>query len=325
MELRHLRYFTAVVDCKGYREASRRLHIAQPSISQAVSDLEDDLGLKLFTRTGRKASLRPEGEIFYADAVRILQQAESAILTARRASQGKVGRLSIGFIGSATLSFLPDLIRRYKLEHPNVKLTLHDLYPVEMDQACDRGEIDIAITRPLSLERSRSRQSKVLLRDPLIAVFPRSRKLKRKRIPLADLANERFILFHRQGAPGVFDTIVGACRSQGFSPRVENEPNSMQTILSLVEAEEGVAIVPASISNLRSHGVQFVRLVPDLYLDLIVAWRAGEDSGVLHTFLYFLNANADAIRAKAELALSSITRTRSPDRPGNITAQLKRR
>jgi len=313
MELRHLRYFTAVVDCKGYREASRQLHIAQPSISEAVSDLEHELGLKLFSRTHRNARVTPEGEIFYADAVRVLQLAETAILTAKRAAQGKVGRLSIGFIGSATLSFLPDLIRRYKLEYPNVKLALHDLYPVELDQACDRGEIDIAITRALSLERSKNRQSRVLLRDPLIAVLPRSRKLKskNKKIRLADLANERFILFHRKGAPAVFDTIVGACRSHGFSPRVENEPNSMQTILSLVEAEEGVAIVPASISNLRSKGVQFVRLVPDLYLDLIAVWPLGEPSAVLHTFLDFLNANTEAIRAKAELALSSIARLKA--------------
>jgi DNA-binding transcriptional LysR family regulator len=312
MELRHLRYFTAVVVCRGYREASRQLHIAQPSISEAVSDLEDELGLKLFSRTHRNARVTPEGEIFYADAIRILQQAETAILTAKRAAQGKVGRLSIGFIGSATLSFLPDLIRRYKLEHPNVKLALHDLYPVELDKACDRGEIDVAITRTLSLERSKNRQSRVLLRDPLVAVLPRSRKLRNKKIRLADLANERFILFHRQGAPVVFDTIVGACRSQGFSPRVENEPNSMQTILSLVEAEEGVAIVPASTSNLRSNGVQFVRLLPDsLYLDLIVAWPLGEPSVVVRTFLDFLSANADAIRAKAELALSSIARMKA--------------
>jgi DNA-binding transcriptional LysR family regulator len=311
MELRHLRYFTAVVECNGYREASRRLHIAQPSISEAVSDLEDELGLKLFSRTHRNARVTAEGEIFYADAVRILQQAETAILTAKRAAQGKIGKLSIGFIGSATLSFLPDLIRRYKLEYPNVKLSLHDLYPVELDKACDRGEIDIAITRTLSLERSKNRQSRVLLRDPLVAVFPRSRKLKSKKIRLADLANERFILFHRQGAPAVFDTIVGACRSQGFSPRVENEPNSMQTTLSLVEAEEGIAIVPASTSNLRSNGVQFVRLVPDLYLDLIVAWQLGEPSVVVHGFLDFLSANADSIRAKAELALSSIARIKS--------------
>ena len=312
MELRHLRYFTAVVECKGYREASRRLHIAQPSISEAVSDLEHELGLKLFLRTHRRARLTPEGEIFYADAVRTLQQAENAILTAKRAAQGKVGRLSIGFIGSATLSFLPDLIRRYKLEYPNVKLALHDLYPVELDKACDRGEIDVAITRTLSLERSKNRQSRVLLRDPLVAVLPRSRKLKSKKIRLAALAGERFILFHRQGAPGVFDTIVGACRSEGFSPRVENEPNSMQTILSLVEAEEGVAIVPASTSNLRSNGVQFVRLLPDsLFLDLVVAWPLGEPSVVLRTFLDFLSANEDAIRAKAELVLDSIARSKA--------------
>jgi DNA-binding transcriptional LysR family regulator len=312
MELRHLRYFTAVVECKGFREASRRLHITQPSISEAVSDLESELGLKLFLRTHRNARLTPEGEIFYADAVRILQQAETAILTASRAAQGKVGRLSIGFIGSATLSFLPDLIRRYKLEYPNVKLALHDLYPVELEKACDRGEIDIAITRTLSPEHSKNRQSRVLLRDPLIAVLPQSRRLKSKKIRLADLANERFILFHRQGAPVVFDTIVGACRAQGFSPRVENELNSMQTILSLVEAEEGVAIVPASASCLRSNGVQFVRLVPDnLYLDLIAAWPLGEHSVALSTFLDFLTANADAIRAKAELALPSIIRPKS--------------
>ena len=311
MELRHLRYFTAVVECKGYREASRRLHIAQPSISEAVSDLEDELGLKLFSRTHRRARLTPEGEIFYADAVRTLQQAENAVLTAKRAAQGKVGKLSIGFIGSATLSFLPDLIRRYKLEYPNVKLALHDLYPVDLDKACDRGEIDVAITRTLSLERSKNCQSRVLLRDPLVAVLPRSRKLKGKKIRLAELAGERFILFHRQGAPGVFDTIVGACRSEGFSPRVENEPNSMQTILSLVEAEEGVAIVTASTSNLRSNGVQFVRLLPEsLYLDLVVAWPLGEPSVVLRTFLDFLSANGDAIRAKAELALSKMARSK---------------
>jgi DNA-binding transcriptional LysR family regulator len=311
MELRHLRYFTAVVESRGYREASRRLHIAQPSISEAVSDLEYELGLKLFSRANRTVRLTPEGEIFYADAVRILQQAETALVTAKRAAQGKIGRLSIGFIGSATLSFLPDLIRRYKLEYPNVKLVLQDLYPVELDSALDRGVIDIAITRALSLERSKNFQSKVLLRDPLVAVLPRSRKLKSNKIRLADLANERFVLFHRQGAPGVFDTIVGACRAQGFSPRVENEPNSMQTILSLIEAEEGVAIVPASASNLRSNGVQFVRLIPDnLYLDLIAAWPAGEPSIVLRSFLDFLESNVEAIRRKAELVLASICGTK---------------
>lgn len=302
MELRHLRYFVAVVDGKGYREASRRLHITQPSISETISDLEDELGLKLFSRANRTVSLTPEGEAFYVEAVRTLQQAETAIVMAKRAAHGKIGRLAIGCISSAAMAFLPDLIRTFKLECPDIRLTLQDLYPAELDRAFDRGAIDIGITRTISPERSGEFLTKLLFRDPLLAVLPKSRRLKSPHVHLADLANERFILFHRQGAPYVFDTIVGACTAQGFSPRVENEPNSMQAVLSLVEAEEGVAIVPAATRNLGSDRVQFARLQPDnIRLDLIAAWPVGQPSVVLQNFLDFLDRNAESIRTKAEL------------------------
>jgi DNA-binding transcriptional LysR family regulator len=308
MELRHLRYFVAVVDGKGYREASRRLHITQPSISETISDLEDELGLKLFSRANRTVQLTPEGDAFYVEAVRTLEQAETAIVTAKRAAQGKIGRLAIGFIGSATLSFLPELICKYKSEYPDVRLTLQDLNPSDLESACDRGAIDIGITRTMSHERNKKFLSKVLFRDPLLAVLPKSRKLKGPEIRLADLANERFVIFHRQGSPYVFDTIVGACTAQGFSPRVENEPNSMQAVLSLVEAEEGVAIVPASTRNLKSTGVQFARLDPDnVRLDLIAAWPVGRPSVVLQNFLDFLDRNAEWIRRKADHGLDTAT------------------
>jgi DNA-binding transcriptional LysR family regulator len=302
MELRHLRYFVAVVDGKGYREASRRLHITQPSISETISDLEDELGLKLFSRANRTVSLTSEGEAFYIEAVRTLQQAEIAIVTAKRAAQGKIGRLAIGSISPAALGFLPELIRKFKLECPDIRLTLQDLDPADLDRAFDRGAIDIGITRTISPERSTNFLSKLLFRDPLLAVLPKSRELKSPHIRLVDLANERFILFHRQGAPYVFDTIVGACTAQGFSPRVEDQPNSMHAVLSLVEAEEGIAIVPASIRNL-SNRVQFARLQPDnIRLDLIAAWPAGPPSVVLQNFLDFLDRNAESIRREAELA-----------------------
>ena len=98
MELRHLRYFTAVVQWKGYREASRHLHITQPSISEAISDLESELGIKLFSRDGRVARLTPEGQVFYEEAIKTLAQAERSIATAQRAAKGEIGRLGIGFI-----------------------------------------------------------------------------------------------------------------------------------------------------------------------------------------------------------------------------------
>src|SRR5215475_63480 len=99
MELRHLRYFTAVVRWKGYREAARRLYVAQPSISQAVTDLEDELGIQLFSREGRVAKLTPEGQVFYDEALKTLAQAERSITAAQRAAKGEVGRLGIGFMG----------------------------------------------------------------------------------------------------------------------------------------------------------------------------------------------------------------------------------
>jgi len=302
MELRHLRYFTAVVQWKGYREASRRLHVAQPAISQTVADLEDELGLKLFSRAKRVAQLTPEGEIFYREALRTLAQADLAIKTAKRAAKGEVGNLSIGFLGSATYAFLPELIRTFKAQYPGVQLTLQELTPLQQEAAFNKGEIDIGFTRALTAEQGKVFSSRCLYRDPMMAVLPRSRQVKTKRVRISDLANESFVLFHRDGALGLFDTITGMCNDAGFSPRVENEPNMMQTVLSLVEAEEGVSIVPACVRNLRSDGVCFYRVQPDnVRVELIAAWKKEAPSVVLRAFLDLIDSNASQIRKKAEL------------------------
>jgi DNA-binding transcriptional LysR family regulator len=302
MELRHLRYFTAVVQWKGYREASRRLHIAQPAISQTVADLEQELGLKLFSRAKRIAQLTPEGEVFYAEAVRTLAQAELAINTAKRAAKGEIGKLSVGFLGSATYAFLPELVRTFKAQYPGVKLTLQELSQSQQEVAFENGVIDIGFTRTLTAEQAETLSSRHLYYDPMMAVLPASRDVKTKRARISDLANESFVLFHRDGAPGLFDTITRMCNDAGFSPTVENEPNMMQTVLSLVEAEAGVSIVPACVRNLRSDGVRFYRLQPDnVRVELIAAWKKEATSVALRAFLDLINANASQIRKKAEL------------------------
>ena len=97
-----------------------------------------------------------------------------------------------------------------------------------------------------------------------------------KRVRIADLANESFVLFHRDGYPGLFDTTTAMCQKAGFYPRVENQPNMLQTVLSLVEAEQGVSLVPACTRNLRSNGVRFYRLKPDdVRVELVAAWKKG--------------------------------------------------
>src|SRR5712671_4795484 len=132
-----------------------------PAISQTVVHLEEELWLRLFSRAKRIAQLTPEGEVFYAEAVRTLAQAELAIETARRAARGEIGRLSIGFLGSATSAFLPELVRKFKATYPGVKLTLQELTPVQQDAAFEKGEIDIGFTRTLAAEQSRTFSSRV--------------------------------------------------------------------------------------------------------------------------------------------------------------------
>jgi DNA-binding transcriptional LysR family regulator len=303
MELRHLRYFTSVVQWKGYREASRRRHIAQPAISQTVADLEQELGLKLFSRVGRNVELTSGGEVFYVEAMRTLAQAEIAVSTAKRAAKGEIGKLVIGFIGSATYAFLPELVRKYKAQFPGVKLTLRELSPHEQEVALDQGSVDVAFTRPLAPDKNKRFSSQCLYRDPLLAVLPASREMATNQVRIADLAKERFVLFHRTGAPFLYDTVMEICHDAGFSPRVEYESDRAQTVLSLVEAEEGVSIVPACVRNLWSNGVRFYRLLPnDAYVHLVAAWKKESPSAALRAFIDLVNANAAKIKQQAELA-----------------------
>jgi DNA-binding transcriptional LysR family regulator len=299
MELRQLRYFTAVVQWKGYREASRHLYITQPSISEAISGLESELGIKLFSRDGRVARLTPEGQVFYEEALKTLAQAERSIATAQRAAKGEIGRLGIGFIGFASCGFLPDLLRTYKARHPGVALRLEENVPSGQDIAFDRGEIDIGFTRPPSADRSSSYESRLIFREPLVVALPRARKVSAKRIRIADLASERFAIFRRASSPEVFDTIVRACNDNGFSPRLHNELNNMHSVLATVEADEGVAMVTASARNLRADNVSFFRLQPDnVRIDFVAAWQKKEPSIALKSFLDLLEEELPAIRQK---------------------------
>jgi DNA-binding transcriptional LysR family regulator len=303
MELRQLRYFKAVVQWKGYREASRHLYITQPSISEAISGLESELGIKLFSRNGRVARLTPEGQVFYEEAVKTLAQAERSVATAQRAAKGELGRLGIGFMGFAAYPFLSDLLRSYKARHPGVALRLVEDVPNGQDIAFDRGEIDIGFTRPPSANRRSSYETRLIFREPLVVALPRARKVTAKRINIADLASERFVIFQRSSSPEVFDTIVRVCNDNGFSPRLHNELNNMSSVLATVEADEGVAIVPASARNSRADNVSFFRLKPDeVRIDFVATWQKKETSVALKSLLALLDEEMPSIRQKTRFA-----------------------
>lgn len=301
MELRHLRYFTAVVQWNGYREAARRRNIAQPALSQAVSELEEETGVKLFVRERRRVRLTPEGEVFYAEAVRVLEQAKQAIESARRAARGEIGILRIGFLGSATASFLPSLIRLYRQRYPGVKLVLDELTPLQQEETFSKGELDLGFTRPLAREQLALFDTRSLYKEPLLVAMPDHCAPKGKSISIKHFEGKPLILFHRKGHPGLYDTITALCNEAGFVPRVDHEPNLMQTVLSLVAAEAGASIVPACARNLRAEGVKFLRIVPDqVRVELIAAWPKRASSVVLRSFVDMLAEESAMIREKAK-------------------------
>ncbi len=301
MELRHLRYFVAVAGELHFGRAAKMLHISQPPLSMQIRALEDEIGVTLLNRTRRHVSLTRAGEAFLNDARQILDRSEQAILTARRAGRGEIGELAIGFISVADYNLLPLILREFRRRFPLVTLSLKEsTTDAQMTELVD-GRIDVGFLLPPVTEATI--ESVPILREPLIAALPERHPLARKSgaISLASLANAPFIMTPRRMAPGLHDDIVSFCHSAGFSPQVTQEAIQMQTVISLVSAEMGVALIPASLQNLQRTGVVYKQLKePSPLTEIHLAWRAGDVIPALKLFLALTREIAadDANRAK---------------------------
>jgi DNA-binding transcriptional LysR family regulator len=293
MELRHLRYFCAVAEESSFTFAARRLHVSQSGVSGQVRALEDELGVTLLRRNQRKVSLTPEGAVFLREAREILERTEQAKETVVRAKQGQYGRLAVGLCGPATAPFLPRLIREFRKKQPGVMVTLKDLDPAHQSDALAKREIDIGFTRSVPAEFRKVLGSEILFREPVVAVLPRGHALEREEsISLAQLAAERFILNARENAPDLFDTIVALCRRAKFSPRIVDTPSLWQSVLTMVEAGEGVSLVPACVGHLLSNGVAFKSLRNrGCIVEVVLAWRDDDPDSIRDSFLDLLRAN----------------------------------
>jgi DNA-binding transcriptional LysR family regulator len=310
MELRHLRYFTAVAEHLNFSEASRRIHIAQPAISQTILDLEEELGVHLLVRDRRTVRLTPAGETFRREALETLRRNEEAVRLTKRASVGEVGQLRIGFFGSAVAAFLPSLVQEYHRSFPDVELTLLELTNTQQLDAFDQEQLDIGFSRPLPAERSREFHEELVYTDYLHLALPSGHPLTRNlagdsTIPIKRLSAERFVLLRRQAAPGLYDEKLAFCRRAGnFSPQVIDEPDRTSTVLLLVESGIGVSIVAGCVRHLVRAGglVVFRRLQPaSAPIELRLSWRRGRPSSpTVEAFRELVQSQREVIRALME-------------------------
>lgn len=256
MELRHLRYFIAVAEQLHFSKAAEQLHIAQPPLSQQIRQLEQEIGVPLFNRTRRSVTLTTAGEAFLEEARKTLAQAERAIQVAHQAHQGEIGHLEIGFVSSATAEAIPELIQRFHRQVPRVAIGLHGMFTLEVVQALHTNTIQAGLLHPPIADEELTLQP--ICDEPLLAALPEQHPLARQpQITITQLKDEGFLTYPRAWNPGTYDQATAYCQQAGFTMRVAQETNSMQTTLGLVAAELGVALVPSSCRQLRTAGVVY--------------------------------------------------------------------
>ncbi|WP_309740911.1 LysR family transcriptional regulator [Chamaesiphon sp. OTE_20_metabat_361] len=289
MELRHLRYFKTVAAELHFGKAAEKLHISQPPLTKQIQDLEAELEFKLFTRNNRSVVLTPAGQAFLIEVNQILQQLDRAIDIGRKTSRGELGKISIGFVGSATYNILPVMLQQFRDRYPHVQIELHELTTDRQLIWLREGRIDIGSIRPPIIDRDFVTQ--VVFQESFVIALPTNHHLAAlDEIDLTLLATEPFILFPRELAPGLYDPIISICQAAGFSPQVVQECIQMQTIVSLVSANLGISILPASIQEAQRQGVIYKPIRSqttsiDKLAKIALVWRIGDRSPIVNRFL----------------------------------------
>lgn len=296
MELRHLRYFITVAEQGSFSAAARLLHVAQSAISEQLTDLEREIDVPLFVRSQKKTTLTPVGEIFLKEARRVLATAHHAVETAQRANRGEVGKLRIGFFaGSVGVNF-PRLIREFRRLHPGVQLSMVEMISTQQWPALVEGRIDIGFTRRLEPEFSTRLKSQIVQQDPIVAILPKGHPAAPGPIDLRALAREPFVLSSRETSPAVFDKVIELCSEAGFSPRIASISTVWSSVVLMVQAGEGISLLPLNQQQFRTRDLAFCPLkAKNAFVEFVMVWSPQRESNLLRSFrkLTLMHATGD--------------------------------
>ncbi|MEW6346313.1 MAG: LysR family transcriptional regulator [Paraburkholderia sp.] len=310
-DLRQLRYFIAVAEEKHFGHAAARLSMTQPPLSQAIRALEETLGVELFARTKRSVELTPVGADLLPEVRRLLASAEGLRPLAQSLARGEAGVLSLAFVSTADYGLLPLLLRDFGTRYPRVRLQLTEATSdVQIDELV-AGRIDAGLViAPLPPRHAAQLSWLPIAREPLVIAMSSElaariegpgvddgaaavAEWRDAPVSLRDLSDEPLVIFPRRLAPGFYDIIMDCYGVAGLTPRIAQEAIQMQTIVSLVSAGMGVALVPQSLRNLRRTGVVYRPLresVPAIETGLV--WRTAQVSPVLAGFIGIVRAHA---------------------------------
>jgi DNA-binding transcriptional LysR family regulator len=264
-----------VADTLHFGRAAERLHRAQPALTQHIQRLEEELGVRLFERGPRNVSLTPVGSQFLVEAQKVLQQVERAALVAARAQRGELGNIEISYVSSMAYSgILPQLLAAFEELAPDVTVGLTEADQESQMTFLEEGRADVAFVRlPVNILPDNCGTITVK-KERVVACLRDGHALAGRPVAIPDLANEGFLATHLSEGHGFYDTFLRICRGSGFEPHVASRSHQFATIVGLVAAGRGIALVPESVKKLTLPGVIYEDIVGcDITSDVAVAFR----------------------------------------------------
>lgn len=286
MDQRLLTSFVVLAEELHFIRAAERLRITQSALSQQISRLEQELDVQLFDRTRRRVCLTDAGQSLLEEGSVALKQLTLAVDMARRAAQGHVGRLTIGFADAAALNVLPTLTAEYARRYPGVNLILHEMISAEQVEALKAGRIQIGLLRPVF--DGEDLETVLLHREPYVVALSGTHRLAATRtVRLAELAQEGLITTRRIKARYVEGNFQPYLKKAGVQLKIVQEVNELHAILGLVAGGFGIALFPQSITKLQLEGVVYKPLLAEEspVAEMLIAKRSDDRAATVMRFM----------------------------------------
>jgi len=285
MELRHLRYFVAVVEAGSLTVAARKLHTSQPSLSRQIRDLEEEIGAGLLTRRARGIELTPAGRAFLEHARSVLSQVEAAAEAARRVAHPAKPCFTIGFLTGHELTWMPESLQILRDELPNIDVMISSQLSPQLADALSKGTVDAAFLRR---ERGVPELAfRALVKEPLVAILPSNHRLAAlKAISPRDLVGETFVGVSHT-APVLRGVIDNYLKQSGVKITPQHEVDHVVMGVSLIASTGGVGLLPAYAQNfLTTPSVTSRPLKGDSpSVDLVLGYKKSNQSPILKLLL----------------------------------------
>jgi DNA-binding transcriptional LysR family regulator len=300
MELRHLRYFVAVAEDLNFTKAAAKLHLAQPSLTRQIHNLEDEIGVLLLNRSKTHVALTEEGRAFLLDARRILALASESVLAVQRLSRGETGQLNIAYSSNFNFELLPETLGAFRQVFPHIALNLFDMVPAEQFRALEARKVDLGFVglRPPAVTTGLHWES--IARHRTVVVLPLNHPLASKRqINLGELKTMFFVGMSEKTHPGFREWLCETCRPAGFTPRILQEAELEPALMTFVAEGLGVSLAREHIKKLPHPGVAFRPLAPPSKSDYCIAWNLENDSHALQQYIAIVKKAAENVGKSA--------------------------